>query len=602
MYEEKNEGLDETILPNEKNEISLQPQVKNKNLSRRNFLGNVSGVAAGGLAISYVGLEPLLGSKRSIVKAEEIGPETPAQRLAKAAEIRLEAIARDLGTGIPPHPTNNDELTLINFAGSYTKNLKHDAFTGEVVPSAYNALRSAITTGTFAAFESLAAGGHFGCSDPASQRRLKNPMAGYAYELESKDSHQYVMPPAPDFSSAEEAGEIVENYWMALLRDVNFANYGTNATAIQAAADLSNLSDFRGPKQGGVVTAQTLFRDNYPGCTTGPYISQFLLKPAPYGAQMLDQRIRTAPANIDFGTSFGDWLDLQNGCMPAGPQPLDGLRFARRGRDIGQYVHVDALYQAHHVASLILFSLQTPWDENNPYGQFPDPTGVGAPLPPGTSGATSHCGFITGGAAELLTILTDVATIAARAVWYQKWLVHRRLRPEEFAGRVEVLRLGRRTLAEYPIHPDLFNSNVLNSIFSKYGSHLLPLAFPEGSPTHPAYGSGHATVAGACITILKAWFDEDTVIPSPVQASGDGTSTVPFVGPPLTVRGELNKLASNIATARNIAGVHWRSDGREGVLLGEKVALSYLANYEETLKEPFNGFKLTKFDGTTITT
>ena len=304
-----------------------------------------------------------------------------------------------------------------------------------------------------------------------------------------------------------------------------------------------SFSDFRGPKQGGVVTAQTLFRDNYPGCTVGPYVSQFLLQPAPYGAQTIDQRIRTAPANSDFITTFSEFVDIQNGCMPATPQPLDGLRFARRGRDIGQYVHVDALYQAHHVAALVLFgTLQAPWDENNPYGQFPDPTGLGAPLPPGMPGTRAQCGFITGGAPELLTVLTDVATIAGRAVWFQKWLVHRRLRPEAFGGRVEAIRLGRRTLAEYLIHPDLFNSNVLNRVFNKWGSHLLAQAFPEGSPTHPSYGAGHATIAGACITILKAWFDEDTVIANPVQASADGTSLVPFVGPPLTVGGELTSL------------------------------------------------------------
>ena len=36
---------------------------------------------------------------------------------------------------------------------------------------------------------------------------------------------------------------------------------------------------------------------------------------------------------------------------------------------------------------------------------------------------------------------------------------------------------------------------------------LLPMAFPEGSPMHPAYGAGHATVAGGCVTMLKAFFE-----------------------------------------------------------------------------------------------
>ena len=38
---------------------------------------------------------------------------------------------------------------------------------------------------------------------------------------------------------------------------------------------------------------------------------------------------------------------------------------------------------------------------------------------------------------------------------------------------------------------------------------------------HLAYGAGHGTVAGACVKILKAWFDENAVIADPVQANVD---------------------------------------------------------------------------------
>ena len=37
-------------------------------------------------------------------------------------------------------------------------------------------------------------------------------------------------------------------------------------------------------------------------------------------------------------------------------------------------------------------------------------------------------------------------------------------------------------------------------------SFFLSQAFPEGSPTHPAYPTGHGAVAGACITVLKFFF------------------------------------------------------------------------------------------------
>jgi hypothetical protein len=129
----------------------------------------------------------------------------------------------------------------------------------------------------------------------------------------------------------------------------------------------------------------------------------------------------------------------------------------------------------------------------------------------------------------------------------------------------------------------------------------LPQAFPEGSPLHPSYGAGHATVAGASVTILKAFFDESFVIPDPVEAAADGTSLIPYTGTALTVGGELNKLASNVALGRNFGGIHWRSDATESLKLGEELAIRYLTEERACCNERFDGYTLTKFDGTTVT-
>ena len=113
-----------------------------------------------------------------------------------------------------------------------------------------------------------------------------------------------------------------------------------------------------------------------------------------------------------------------------------------------------------------------------------------------------------------------------------------------------------------------------------------------------------ATVAGACVTILKAWFDESFVLPDPVVASADGSALLPYSGRDagsLTVGGELNKLAANIPAGRNFAGIHWRTDFSEALKLGEAVAIGILQDQKNTYKESFDGFSLTKFDGTTIT-
>lgn len=77
---------------------------------------------------------------------------------------------------------------------------------------------------------------------------------------------------------------------------------------------------------------------------------------------------------------------------------------------------------------------------------------------------------------------------------------------------------------------------------------------------------------------------------------------IPYsVSETLTLGGELNKIASNVANGRNIAGVHWRSDATESLLLGEALAISILKDQKACYNEVFNGFSLTKFDGTTVT-
>jgi hypothetical protein len=232
-----------------------------------------------------------------------------------------------------------------------------------------------------------------------------------------------------------------------------------------------------------------------------------------------------------------------------------------------------------------------PFDDGNPYTNNP-----------------SQMGFGTFGGPHIATVLCEVSTRALKAVWFQKWFVHRRLRPEVHAERID------RTLyhgAGYPVHSEVLDSLSNGARLGGYipsGNALLPMAFPEGSPTHPAYGAGHATVAGACVTILKAWFKETTRLVdiglAPLEPAADGLTLHAYTGADageLTVGGELNKIAANVALGRNTAGVHWRSDATESMKLGEQIAIGILREARTCYNEVFNGFSLTKFDGTTIT-
>ncbi len=561
--------LDEKI----KSETEAEPG----GFSRRRFL-SAGGVAAMAMAAGSVGIEPLVNKAGLAEAAQEVGPLLGAGRINTAHQHRIDQANRMADAGSPAHLNNGDEDDLTGFIGNYSKALPHNA-RGEVDPTAYGRLMTALSTGFQADFDNIVLGGN---------RKLTNPQAGLAFDMEGNDPHQFVMPAAPAFSSAEAAGEMVELYWMALLRDRSFLRYDSDSLAAAAVAELNNLSDFRGPKQGGQVTPQTLFRDRLPGTTVGPYMSQFWYLKTPFGSEIINRRSRVLVAGSDHMTSFAEWLAVQNGNVPGSQRFENKRRYLSNGRDLGAWVHIDVLFQAYFEACLIM---------GTPVGDG----GLGVPLNPGNpyTQSLTEDGFATLGGPFLKTILAEVSTRALKAVWFQKWFVHRRLRPEEYGGCIHVHKTGRRS---YPIHPEVFRSEALDRISRKHGSYLLPMTFPEGSPTHPAYGAGHATVAGACVTILKAMFDESFVIPNPVVPNPSGANTQPYEGAPLTVLSELHKVASNVATGRNFAGVHWRTDAYWSLRLGEQVAACLLQDTLMMLNEDMSsGLSFTGFDGQPVT-
>src|SRR5258708_7570359 len=150
-----------------------------------------------------------------------------------------------------------------------------------------------------APFEKLALGGH---------TKLVNRLAGLAFDLEGTDSHQLKIPSFPRLDSAELADQAIELYWMALCRDVNFMKYETDPLAIEAAAELSKLAAFAGPKSGGIVTSQTLFRGFTAGDVIGPYVSQFLLKKFSYGPYEMNGLTTVPLPADDYLTTADSWL------------------------------------------------------------------------------------------------------------------------------------------------------------------------------------------------------------------------------------------------------------------------------------------------------
>src|SRR5262245_49175561 len=512
-------------------ENCVQENVRPETLSRRRFLGGVGGAAVA-LTVGTAGAGglPKLAEAAASAAAE---PERVSPEMAKAAsrreaayQIRWQAARTHRKKPLVVHTANGDEDRYPNRIGNHSKGLPHNSF-GEVDPDAYDSLLAAIDSGEPEGYAAIRTSGG---------RRLTNPMAGLAFDLEGVDAWDLTAPPAPALASAEEAGEGVELYWMALLRDVSFLDYADNSDAAAAVADLNKLSDFRGAKVSGKVTAQSLFRDPLPGCLEGPYISQFLWLPTPFGAEYIDRRIQTGLPGGDHLTRYSDWLDCQNGFGPNFSRPDPVRRHIRNGRDIGEWVDIDVLFQAYFTACLLRVS---------PHNSFDAETdgGIVAPLNPGNPylSIRNQAGFACWGGPHIKTLLCEVATRALKATWHQKWQVHRRLRPEELGGLVHHQVTSNRYAGV--LHKDLVESDVVERVLSKHGTGLLPVAFPEGCPTHPSYTAGHATVAGACVTILKWFYDENFVISQPVIPTPDGLALQPYFGPPLTVGGELNKLA-----------------------------------------------------------
>lgn len=605
-------------------------------------------------------------------------PDPDCHARSDAAATRRtgnEALAAGRGAGTTR--PNGEEIRYGDYSLSFHKSLPHDS-RGRVHTASYTAMVAALVRHDEGAIETLPTGrnrSHAGtATDPQRWttggptsprfRKLTSPLTGHVFDTEGADAGAFGISPAPLVGSDELAAEMAELYAMALLRDHTFTDIAGEADAdvVAVRTALGTMPWFDGsasePGAAGrraatravVGSGADLFRGSTAGAQAGPWPSQYLLigSTSPvgtgntaepsfqgvkarfsledgfvlYGTQVIDQRSVVAKEGIDHMTSWAGWLDCQNGVDFNG---LDVFRNRRRylttPRDIATYVHYDALYQAYLNACLIMLADSA---------RFPKSSGL-----PETDSRT-RAAFASFGGPHVLSLVTEVATRGLKGVWRQKWLHHRRARPEvvaalltlhanepasvpaDLAAELDALaakipadllqRVSAHNTAQNgsaAVQPDPAHAADLPTIDAGK-NYLLPMAFPEGSPTHPAYGAGHATVAGACVTVLKAMFEtvdahgRETPWPYadvfvPTLKDDEGGELVPDpAAPGLTVTGELDKLAANISIARNMAGVHYYTDYYESVRLGERVTASILEEqmgmYDEPVEVRFRSF------------
>lgn len=551
--------------------------------------------------------------------------------------------------------------------GSFHKTLPHNVF-GEVDPDAFAAFVSA-TRGDGREFAQVPQG----AARPDTNGRpcaatFTNPQAGLAADRLTHHASSYRMPPAPRVASWTAAAEMVELYWMAAMRDVDLCsttgstpvgNYTVDDAVEEINEWFHKAQDEDSDTDGFILgtdvpgsranfepfTARTLFRLGFYGDEVGPLVSQFFLRPATFGTQQIDQRQRPYKAGKDYLTEFPDWLLAQNsGCDAAGqsypksnedgPNRYETCeRYISTMRDLARFVNKDALHQAYFNAALTLLSGGALWPLGNPYHNLHNGI-VQGPL------ADREAGFGVLGGPHILALVSEVATRALKVVWRQKWQEHLRLRPEAYGGLVHVENIGvelsdsgNKEKRAYGLAAGIAGTKVAGLIRDRYNSLLLPMAFTAGSPTHPAYGAGHATVAGACVTILKAcfltfttdihgndhivrfdtlkerqepygpggqitcWCTTDEKCPD-AQPAGkkapagetpavkiDNRTPLEQGSELLTIEGELNKLAQNVAMGRSMGGVHWRTDNTRSLMLGEALAAEILAHIATDVNE-----------------
>ena len=572
------------------------------NASRRSFLTKAGGATAVALAVG-IPLEPFFAGKQGQAEASVVDYNSGA-RAAACAGYR-DAMAQVNNVDVGELPDNGDMQHFTDYSGNWSKCLRHDAL-GIPNAASYQSMLHALDTGQFQDFESILVGNPGGRNPNAT---LNGPQGALAFDLEGRDSHATnFIPPAPSVTSAQTAAEVVEHYWGALLRDVQFSDYHHSSLASQAAADLNRMSFVRGSDNQEMpfpVTPQNLFRGQFyrgDGNVQGPYLSQFLIQPTFMGVQPITQqyqRFRSInEGGADYMTSVGEYQNVQNGFAPSRRLAFDSrYRFVRQGRDLAAFTHVDVLYQAYFTAFLILSGIRAPLNPGNPY-----------------LGSQTENGFGTMAGPDAVGTMSEMSTRALKAAWFHKWIVNLRMRPEECGALVHaaITRQNPMPQAATALHSDVFHSSVLRLIYSQYHSYLLPQAFPEGAPSHPCYPTGHGTVGGACLTTLKFFFDGNQRIRPLLRAAGsdvyepssDGFSLVPYRGADrdqLTINGELAKLGFNISFGHGIhSGIHFRSSTQQSLLLGEAVALCVLQDRAKSYSEPFT-IQLTKFDGTAAT-
>lgn len=467
----------------------------------------------------------------------------------------IQTIRDHIWDGVNKSNKSEQKYADDDYVGNYRKGLNISNYY-----EAYRSLCRACQSGEVSDFKNV---------DVQRGMKLVDPLASYSLSMIGPDTRAIIVPPFPELMSEQFAAQMLELFCMQFTRDINFSDFITSSDGSKISKVISVLRTCDTLKYGKhQINRVNIFRGRDEGSVNGPYISQFLLKDIHQGELTTVQKFKPARIGVDHfqtnktvtvnGIIYSGYDDVHSGEVVPPMQYENNSRYILTGRDLATYVHRDFPCMFYNNAVAILQSYKIKTAYVNELGKY--------------------SGFLNYGVPDIMKILDVVSSEALRMTWYQKWVVHRALRPEE-AGKLF------QTETNKHFHPKLYENigfietqiNPTNEL-----KKMITSVYPEGCPNHPSYPAGHAAIAGACITILKAFYD-DVEMTECVVPNADGSQLVPYDGK-LMLHQELDKLATNIAYGRCWAGIHYSVDAEEGIKFGEKIAIRVLTEIKDGLK------------------
>jgi len=431
-----------------------------------------------------------------------------------------------------------------NYACLFSKCLPHDE-KGYVDETQMNLLLKALEDKDIELLSKIQLGG---------KAKLINPTASWNYYSVGDCLDSFKYPNIPKFSSLEMSYYMVELYGMYLCRDIKFSEYSKN-TIVSKCCEY--LNKFDKSVIGSEKTFLNIFRGNFDFDLKGHYLSQFLLQDMKIGGFIHEQKYKTYIDGSDFLKTREYLISAQNGNVKETmTTDRNKARYLITLRDLACYEHNDEPYQAFTNAIGVLNKIGAPLNSD---------------LVPISTQIPTEKFFVNFGAPNVYDTICQVGRIALSTIWCIKWktLV---ARPEAFGLVID-------NYFKYNENPcnlseQLLTNDILTDIYNNNNNYLLPTSYLEGSPPHPSFASGHAVIAGACITAIKFFynmdFKMDVYIPDVNGENLFKTTDTTTIGE------ELNKLASNSGFGRNAAGIHYRMDAEFGIDLGQQVAISCL--------------------------